>query len=199
MPADILQILEYVFILAMAVILHECAHGWVALKCGDSTAKMMGRLTLNPLKHVDFFGTIMIPVITKLTLGFPFGWAKPVPVNFHALNNPKTDMILVAIAGPVTNIIIAMVASLLLPFDRGFFSMMIIVNVMLAVFNMTPLPPLDGSRVVAGLLPNDLARKYLSIEPYGFIIMIVLLQLKALDFLLPIVIGISMLLGVRVS
>jgi len=193
------EIFEYILILAIAVILHEYAHGWVALKFGDPTAKMMGRLTLNPLKHIDPIGTILIPIITKLTLGFPFGWAKPVPVNFSFLKNPKRDMIFVALAGPATNIVIAGMASLLLPIDRNFFSLMIIVNLFLAIFNLLPIPPLDGSRVMAGLLPNDLARQYLRLEPYGFLILIILLQIKAINFLLPVIVVMAAFLGVRFS
>ena len=196
MSPHVLEIGQIIFVLGSAVILHECSHGWVALQFGDPTAKLMGRLTLNPIRHIDPIGTILIPVITKIALGFPFGWAKPVPVNFANLRNPKRDMIFVALAGPVMNIAIAVAASLLLPFDRHFFSMMTMVNLMLAIFNLTPVPPLDGSRVVAGLLPQDLAKKYLYLEPFGFIIVIVLLQTNALDFLYLIVTGLAGFLGV---
>lgn len=183
MNPEILQTLEIIFVLGTAVILHECAHGWVALKFGDPTAKLLGRLTLNPFKHIDPIGTVLVPIITKLTLGFPFGWAKPVPVNFANLNNPKRDMIFVALAGPAVNIVLALVASVFLSFAPKIFSLAVVINLMLATFNMMPIPPLDGSRVVAGLLPTSLARKYLYLEPFGFIIVIVLLQSGALDFL----------------
>lgn len=194
MNPEILLTLQWIFVLATAVILHEYAHGWAALKLGDPTAKLLGRLTLNPFKHIDPIGTILIPIITKLTLGFPFGWAKPVPVNFSQLHNPKRDMILVAAAGPAVNIVLAVIASLLFPLAPKIFSLAVVVNLMLAVFNMIPIPPLDGSRIVAGLLPTSLARKYLYLEPFGFIIVIVLLQLNALDFLGSIVLAISKVL-----
>ena len=198
MTPEIFAICEFIFILASAVIFHECAHGWVALQLGDPTAKLMGRLTLNPLKHIDPIGTIVIPIFTTITLGFPFGWAKPVPVNFTNLHNPKRDMIFVALAGPAVNIAIAVAASFLLSFAPHFFSVMIMVNLMLAIFNLTPVPPLDGSRVVAGLLPNDLARKYLYLEPFGFIIVIILLQTHALNFLSDIVATLASYLGVAI-
>lgn len=183
MNPQFVEITLFIFILGMAVIVHECAHGWVALLCGDPTAKMLGRLTLNPIKHIDPIGTILVPVVTKMTLGFPFGWAKPVPVNFAALRHPKRDMMLVAFAGPLSNILIAVLATLALPLAPKFLGLMIIVNLFLAIFNLVPIPPLDGSRIVTGLLPNSLARQYLFLEPFGFIILLVLLQINALDFL----------------
>ncbi len=183
MNPQVLQILEFIFVLGSAVILHECAHGWVALKCGDPTAKLLGRLTLNPLKHIDPVGTILLPILTLWIFHFPFGAAKPVPVNFANLRNPKRDMIFVAIAGPAINIILALIASVLLPLGPQIFGLAVVINLGLATFNMIPIPPLDGSRVVAGLLPTSLARKYLYLEPFGFIIVIVLLQSGALNFL----------------
>lgn len=183
MTPEILQTLQIIIVLGTAVILHECAHGWVALKFGDPTAKLLGRLTLNPLKHIDPIGTIVVPIITKLALGFPFGWAKPVPVNFANLRNPKKDMIFVALAGPAVNIILAVVASFLVPFSPTLFKLAVVINLLLAFFNMIPIPPLDGSRVVAGLLPISLARQYLYLEPFGFVIVLVFLQFGVLDFL----------------
>lgn len=148
MQGEIIQTVEFVFILGSAVILHEVAHGVAALKLGDPTAKLMGRLTLNPLKHIDPIGTVLVPIITKLTLGFPFGWAKPVPVDFTRLHHPKRDMMLVA---------------------------------------------------AAGLLPAPLARKYMFLEPFGFIIMIVLINFHALNFLFDFVLLLAYaLLGITV-
>jgi Zn-dependent protease len=194
MNAEVLLTLEWIFVLATAIILHEYAHGWAALKLGDPTAKLLGRLTLNPIKHIDPIGTLVVPVVTTFTLGFPFGWAKPVPVNFANLRNPKRDMILVAAAGPAINIIIALIASFFLPFGPQIFSMAVQVNLMLAIFNMIPIPPLDGSRVVAGLLPTRLARKYLYLEPFGFIILIILIQTNSLDFMYRFVLALSSLM-----
>ena len=191
MTFETLEILETIFILGTAVILHECAHGFAALKLGDPTAKLMGRLTLNPFKHIDPLGTILVPIITKLTLGFSFGWAKPIPVNFANLRHPKRDMMFVALAGPAVNILLALIASVLFAWGPKIFGSAVMINLMLAVFNMVPIPPLDGSRVAAGLLPMSLARKYLYLEPFGFIILIALLQAGALDFLYDFVVVIT--------
>lgn len=199
MQGEIIQTVEFVFILGSAVILHEVAHGLAALKLGDPTAKLMGRLTLNPLKHIDPIGTVLVPIITKLTLGFPFGWAKPVPVDFTRLHHPKRDMMLVAAAGPATNIVIALAASLFYHLGPDFIAGVVVINLMLAFFNMIPVPPLDGSRVVAGLLPAPLARKYMFLEPFGFIIMIVLINFHALNFLFDFVLLLAYaLLGITV-
>lgn len=179
--------------LFLAITLHEAAHGFVALRCGDTTAKMMGRLTLNPFKHVDPVGTVLLPGILIVSgAPFVFGYAKPVPVNFHALRNPKIDMVKVAIAGPVTNIFLAFVSAFLLKFIDLFppapglvhigaslvFS--IYINVLLAVFNMLPIPPLDGGRVAVGLLPDFLSDPLARLERVGFLIVIGLLALPPL-------------------
>ena len=174
----------------LAIVLHEVAHGWVADRLGDNTARFMGRLTLNPLKHIDPIGTILIP-IALIVVGSPFlfGYAKPVPVNFNKLNHPKRDMIWVALAGPVTNIILALISTAILaatmtwltavPWFAEPLALMcqasIIINIVLCIFNLIPLPPLDGGRVAIGLLPGPLAYRLSRIEPFGFLIIVLLL------------------------
>lgn len=172
--------------LLLAITLHEAAHAWVASKLGDNTAKALGRVSFNPLVHIDPFGTIILPLLMMMFGPFMFGYAKPVPVNFSRLNNPRIDMVWVAIAGPATNILLLIVSALLfniLPFvpdlAREWFSQnlvnMILINAILAVFNMLPIPPLDGGRVAVGLLPNFLARPLSRLEPYGMLIIIMLI------------------------
>ena len=168
----------------IAITFHEAAHGIVAYRLGDDTAYVRGRVTLNPLKHIDAFGTILLPALLMLSgAKFLFGWAKPVPVNFNRLNHPRRDMILVAAAGPAMNIVLAVASALLLhllpivpdwanePFGRGL-QISIWINVLLAVFNMLPLPPLDGGRVAVGLLPDWLAFPLARLERWGLFILI---------------------------
>lgn len=199
-----------VFAVLPAIVLHEVAHGWTAYKLGDPTARNMGRLTLNPIKHMDLLGSIIIPGglflahyfgLTKSLL--LFGWAKPVPVDFRRLQPRRFGMILVAAAGPLTNILLAWVSVQLyqLPMLSKWSYVLgwgILLNLTLAVFNMIPIPPLDGSRVVTGLLPKELAYYYNRLEPYGFIIVVVLLQLGMLQFLYPIVSSLGALLGIQI-
>jgi len=170
--------------LIVAITLHEAAHGYVALMFGDKTAYLAKRVTLNPLRHIDPFGTIILPGLLFISgAPFLFGYAKPVPVNFRSLNNPKRDMIWVAAAGPGMNILLAILSALalhlipLMPehlhdFLNQMLGASVLVNIVLAVFNMLPLPPLDGGRVAVGLLPHGPARSLASIEPYGFMILI---------------------------
>lgn len=176
----------------LAVTLHEAAHGYAALRYGDDTALRAGRLSMNPLRHIDLFGTILMPLFLFLSgAPFLFGYAKPVPVNFGRLRRPRQDMVVVALAGPLTNVFLALVSALLVYciqwfpeslqlFLANMLQISILMNCVLAVFNMLPLPPLDGGRVAVGLLPDGIARPLARVEPYGFFILLALLALPSL-------------------
>jgi Zn-dependent protease len=176
-------------VLFFSVIIHEVAHGYIAYKRGDSTAKQLGRLTLNPIPHIDIIGSIVLPFILMISGAPIFGWAKPVPVNPARLYNPKTDMIWVSLSGSVANFMLAIIASIGMLLIRNFatsdmsvliavyqiLQTVLIINIVLPVLNLMPIPPLDGSRVVYYLLPRELAIKYDRMGAYGFIIIFILL------------------------
>ncbi len=186
------SLIEIVFIWAIpvlfAITVHEVAHGWLASQLGDGTAMALGRVTLNPIKHIDPIGTVILPLILLFIGSFIFGWAKPVPVNWNNLRHPRRDMALVALAGPSANLLMVIIwvvlAKLLIifagniaitPLLLAMCSAGIIINIILMVLNMFPVLPLDGGRVMAAVLPVSWARSYSRLEPFGLIILIALL------------------------
>jgi len=192
-----------------AIVLHEVAHGWTAYKLGDRTAMMLGRLSLNPIKHIDPIGTILVPILLYLTVGFVFGWAKPVPIDWRNLGNPKRDTAIVAIAGPAANLVMAifwvivtLIASKLGDNLGGLSAALlsmagvgIFINILLMVFNLIPIPPTDGGRIAVSLLPPALGQPLSKLEPFGLIVILLLMLSGILwKFIMPIIIFINGLL-----
>lgn len=191
------RIVVWLLPVVFAITVHEVAHGWMAKQFGDKTADRQGRLTLNPLKHIDPVGTIIVPGLLLITFtGFIFGWAKPVPVDARNFKNPKNAMMLVALAGPMSNLLMAIAWALLaragVAINMEFVSMPLIysgvagitINLVLALVNMLPIPPLDGSRILSGLLPDYWAWRYNQLERWGFLILLVLLATNMLGMIL---------------
>lgn len=208
---DELNLLQRIVVWALpvlfAITVHETAHGWMALRLGDPTARMLGRLTLNPIKHVDPMGTFLVPGVLLMLGGFLFGWAKPVPVTWENLRHPKRDMALVALAGPASNLLMALFWALIIRLGMTLGAdntaalylvytgvAGIFINAILMTLNMLPLPPLDGGRVLVGLLPGPLSWQVSRIEPYGFPILLLLMFTGMLGKILWPVIGLLLAL-----
>ena len=202
----ILSFLVSFGLLIIAMTVHEFAHGFVAYKLGDSTAKHSGRLTLNPLAHIDPVWTVIMPLFLFISTHgqFVFGAAKPVPINYWALKNPKRDIIWIGLSGPLTNLIFAFLLSIFLRFLRPesvlsfLMQNLIVINVVLGVFNLVPIPPLDGSRILMGLLPENMARSLSKIEPFAFVILLILMFTGVINAVIwPVILSILRLLGVN--
>ncbi len=206
------QLIQFVSLAAIpvlfAITLHEAAHGYVARYFGDMTAYQQGRISLNPIRHIDMVGTILLPLLTLKFGGILFGWAKPVPVNFGALRRPKQDMLWVALAGPAANLFMALcwglLAKLAWAFPGNYFAEPMLemariginINIVLMVLNLLPLPPLDGGRIAVSLLPHRLAYQLARIEPYGMFILIFMALTSLLGWILmPPVIGLTRLIS----
>lgn len=192
------MITVWILPLLFAITVHEVAHGYVAYLLGDKTAWILGRLTLNPIKHIDLMGTIVIPIILLSLGGIVIGWAKPVPIDVHHLRKPRRDFALIAIAGPFANLIMVIIwagiakggivlTGLNFPGSLAIYMMGmagISINLMLAILNLLPIPPLDGGHIIASLLPRSIALRYDRITPYGFIILLALLALGVINFVM---------------
>lgn len=186
-----------------AITLHEVAHGWVASKFGDQTARLAGRLTINPLKHIDLMGTIIVPILMLMVGGFIFGWAKPVPVDARNMHHPRYNMVVVALAGPLSNLLMAIfwaaIAKLGLNLNAWFGVPLIymgqagmMINIVLGVLNCLPIPPLDGGRALCNLLPGRFGWSLYRLEPYGFVIIVILMVSGLLSHILEPVIYVLM-------
>jgi Zn-dependent protease len=196
------KIAVYAFPVIFAITVHEAAHGYAAKYFGDLTAEKMGRISLNPLKHIDPFGTILLPAIAVMLSGFLFGWAKPVPVNFNNLRNPKKDMLWVAAAGPAANLVMAIFWAVTLGLSahatEGVVYYLwhmswagITINLVLMVLNLLPMPPLDGGRIAVSLLPHHFAVQLSKVEKYGFVVLIILLVTGYLEKIISPIINFS--------
>jgi len=212
--AQIANTLQFISVAAIpmlfAITVHEAAHGWMAGRFGDRTAELLGRVTLNPAKHIDPVGTIIVPIMMMIMSGFVFGWAKPVPVNGRNLRNPKRDMVPVAFAGPGANLLMALfwalffhLASIVAPALGGsarFFLQMaqigVFFNFLLMIFNLLPILPLDGGRALRGLVPESVGRRLDALERYGLIIVVGLLVLGLLSPVIRVAWRLTALLGV---
>jgi len=206
-PADILNFVSIAILLFISITLHEYSHGFVAAKFGDPTPKTSGRLTLNPLAHIDIFGTIILPILLIALSGgkFSFGYAKPVPINPYHFKNPKKDILWVGLAGPAVNFLIAFLLVMILKVSNYMFIPEIIIegiliNFILAIFNLIPIPPLDGSRILSALLPYKLSYLYLKMETAGVFVIIILIMAGFIRwFMLPIVTFILTLLNIKAA
>ncbi len=193
---DIFQAVVIISVVIFSIVLHEVAHGYAANALGDPTARLAGRLTLNPISHLDIFGSVLVPAITWLSGGFIFGWAKPVPYNPYNLKAGKFSEAYVAAAGPATNLLLAILFGALIRFGQGALPepllavsvIVVVANLALAIFNLVPVPPLDGSKILAAFLPLTLTQRYMTLERYGFIL-VFLFILVAWRFISPVIGG----------
>jgi Zn-dependent protease len=194
---DILSIAVSLFVILFAITIHEASHGWAAMKMGDPTAQALGRVTLNPIAHIDLFGTILVPILL-VVMGAPaFGWAKPVPVNPYNLKNPRRDNLWISFAGPAANLVTSALSLVFILLLKSFVPAllrlqglvlilyyMVLLNAFLAVFNLIPVPPLDGSGILSGLLSKSAAERYDRLRPYGFFIVLILIYAGALNIII---------------